>query len=426
MSLEETIHLSGKEQIMRTIIMRVLDGELSIEQAAARLCVTPRTVRRKIDAFLQEGARGFAHKSRGREALNKTDGALLAQIVSLYETEYIGYNFTHYHQKLKEVEHIDISYPVLHGALTEVGFISPRAHRKNRTEEMHPERKRRACFGELVQMDASVHNWFAEVTCNLHLAIDDATSEILGGYFEPQETLHGYYMVFAQILREYGCPEEFYTDRRTVFTTSRIKESHLEKDAGTQFRMAAARFGVLEIHTSSIPQAKGRVERAFQTLQDRLISEMRTAKIASLEEANAFLPAFIQDHNARYALDSSKLKNVFAAKPSEQEITMGLSVVHERTVNGGNCISFKGRSMAPYSKKERVLIKKKTKVIVLKTLEDELYLVHGDDVFPLIDLQTQNLPTPEVLRGTLYIPPKGHPWKEASYQMMLKRLRRAS
>lgn len=411
---------------MYKTILRVLDGELSIDRAAAKLCVTPRTVRRKIDIFLRQGAKGLAHKSRGREALNKTDGALLAQVVWLYETRYINYNFTHFHQKLAEKEHIGISYPVLYHALTEMGFVSPKAHRKNRDEEMHPTRKRRACFGELVQMDASVHNWFSDVTCNLHLAIDDATSEILGGHFEPQETLFGYYMVFAQILRGYGAPEEFYTDKRTVFTTSRIKESHLEKDAGTQFRMAAARFGVLEIHTSSVPQAKGRIERAFQTFQDRLISEMRTAKIASLEEANAFLPSFIKDHNARYALDRSTLKSVFTAKPSEEEITMGLSIVHERVVNKGGCVSFKGKAMAPYSKKERALIKGKTKVIVLKTLEGKLYLVHGDQVFLLIDLQTQSLPTPEALKGTVYIPPKDHPWKEASYQMMLKRLRKAS
>lgn len=426
MPLEKTIHLSEKEQIMYKTILKVLDGEISIERAAAKLCVTPRTIRRKIDAFLQEGAQSFIHKSRGKEALNKTDGALLAQVVWLYETKYIGYNFTHYHQKLTEKEHIKITYPVLYYALTEAGFTSPKAHRRHRGCDMHPTRKRRACFGELVQMDASVHNWFAEVTCNLHLAIDDASSEILAGHFESQETLHGYYMVFAQILRKYGAPEAFYTDKRTVFTTSRIKESHLEKDAGTQFRMAAARFGVIDIHTTSVPQAKGRIERAFQTFQDRLISEMRSAKIASIEEANAFLPSFIKDHNARYALDTHNLKNVFTAKPSEQEITMGLSVVHERLINSGNCISFKGRRMAPYSKKERVLIKSKTKVIVLQTMEGILYLVHGDQVYPLVDIQTQNLPTPEAIKGTVYIPPKEHPWKEASYQMMLKRLRKAS
>ena len=426
MSLEKTIHLSGKEQIVYETILKVLDGQIDIERAAASLCVSPRTIYRKIDTFLREGAAGFAHKSRGKEALNKTDGALLAQVVWLYETRYIGYNFTHFHQKLAEKEHINISYPVLYHALSEVGYISPRAHRKNQGENAHPDRKRRTCFGELVQMDASVHKWFADIKCNLHLAIDDASSEILAGHFESQETLHGYYMIFAQMLRRYGAPEEFYTDKRTVFTTSKIKESHLEKDAGTQFRMAAARFGVIEIHTTSVPQAKGRIERAFQTFQDRLISEMRTAKIASIEEANAFLPSFIADHNARYALDSSKLKNVFTAKPSEQEITMGLAVVGERTINNGNTISFKGRHMAPYSKKERVLIKSKTKVIVLKALDDTLYLVHKDQVYPLIDLQTQNLPTPEAVKGTIYIPPKNHPWKEASYQMMLKKLRRAS
>jgi len=411
---------------MYETILKVLDGQIDVERAAARLGVTPRTIHRKISAYLQLGAKGFAHKSRGREALNKSDGALLAQIVWLYETRYIGYNFTHFHQKLTEVEHIKITYPVLYYALTRAGFSSPKAQKQNRKEEVHPLRKRRVCFGELVQMDASKHNWFAEEINTLHLAIDDATSKILGGHFEQEETLQGYYMLFAQILRGYGAPEEFYTDKRTVFTCSRMREAHLEKDAGTQFQMAAARFGVIEIHTTSVPQAKGRIERAFQTFQDRLISEMRTAKIASIDEANAFLPSFIADHNSRYALEANSLKNVFTAKPSEEEITMGLSVVHERTVTPGSYISFKGRYLAPYSKKERVKLKDRSKVFVLQTMKNTLYLVQGDNVYPLIDIQTQNLPTPEALNGLLYIPPKNHPWKEASYQMMLRKLRKAS
>jgi transposase len=425
MFLEKSFYLSEKEHVMYEIVLKVLDGNLTRKQAAARLGVSQKTIGRKIDIFLKEGAKGLAHKSRGSEPINKTDGTLLAQVVLLYETRYIGYNFTHFHQKLTEVEHIKISYPVLYYLLTRAGFISPKANRAKK-KNLHPTRKRRKCFGELVQMDASFHEWFSDIVCNLHLAIDDATSQILGGHFEEQETLHGYFILFAQILKLYGAPEEFYTDKRTVFTSSKIKESHLEKDAGTQFRMAAARFGVLQIHTTSVPQAKGRIERAFNTFQDRLISEMRVAKITTIDEANAFLPGFIADHNVRYSLDETNLKNVFTAKPSEEEISMGLSVVHNRMVNNGSCISFKNKIYAPYSNKERILIKSKTKVLVLKTLDEKLYLVNGINVWPLINMQTQSLPTPKDLQGKLYVPPKNHPWKEASYQMMIKKIRRAS
>jgi hypothetical protein len=230
-------------------------------------------------------------------------------------------------------------------------------------------------------------------------------------------------MVFAQILRSYGVPEEFYTDRRTVFCTKKTASTRLEKDAGTQFRLAAHRLGALEIHVSSIPQAKGRVERAFQTFQDRLISEMRSAKITSIDEANAFLPAFIADHNARYALDSTSKPNAFCAGPStDKEISMALSVVKERTVMPGSTVSIRGVHYAPFDKKQRYLMRSGTKVYVLHTLDDELYLVDKETVLPLLCMETLSTPTPDAIKDILYIPPKDHPWRGAGYDALLKKL----
>jgi hypothetical protein len=372
----------------------------------------------------------MVHGLRGKPALNRTDISTEERIVALYEGSYAGYNLTHFHQKLCEAEHIDVSYPTVYYLLSGAGYRSPRAHRLRKCESLHPLRKRRGAFGELVQMDASIHPWIPDVAPHekwaLHLAIDDAGSVVLAAHFEGQETLRGYYRLFEKILLDYGCPEELYTDRRTVFASKSTTSSRLEDDAGTQFRMAAARLGVLEIHVSSVPQAKGRVERAFQTFQDRLISEMRSAKITSIDGANAFLPGFIADHNARYAQDISQLDNAFSAKPSQEEITMALSVVCERMLNGGLAISYHGKHYAPFNSKERVLIKAKTKVLVLHTLKDELYMVNGEDVWPLVLMETMAMPTPEDLKGKLNVPQKGHPWKEMSYQMMLKHLGKAS
>ena len=416
--------LSEKEQVMYELVLKVLDGALTVEQAAARACCSTRTVYRNIERYTRCGREGLAHGSRGRAARNATPRETLARIVWLYENEYPGFNFTHFHQQLSEREGVSVSYPVVYGALTAAGHVSPRAHGPHARDE-HPERRRRSAYGELVQMDASVHPWFGEAKCNLHAAVDDSTSEVLGAHFEEQETLRGYYMVFAQVLRGYGCPEEFYTDRRTVFTKATTSTSRLEDEAGTQFRMAAARMGALEIHASSVPQAKGRVERLFQTFQDRLVSEMRRAGVATIEQANAFLPGFVADHNARYALPSAGLERAFGEIPTEREIDMGLSVVHERTVSGG-CVSFRGRRLAPYDEMSRRVLPSKTRVIVLQTLSGRLFLVHGEDAWPLLDVQTLDFPTPEDVRRKIYVPPKGHPWKEASYNAMLKRLRRAS
>jgi transposase len=427
MPLDDTTGLSQKELLMKETIQKILYDGMSIEQAAVRCGCCERTIRRRLDIYLKEGAGGLAHKGRGRSARNRIPHETEERIVYLYENHYQGYNFTHFHQKLTEKENISMAYGTLYATLTAAGHRSPRAQRRRRSESLHPMRRRRSAFGELVQMDASVHEWFSNITANLHLAIDDATSQVLGAHFEEHETLHGYYMVFAQILGLYGVPEEFYTDRRTVFCTKGTADARLEKDAGTQFRLAAHRLGVLEIHTSSVPQAKGRVERAFQTFQDRLISEMRTAKIASMDEANAFLPAFIADHNARYALDNADMPNAFSAGPStDKEISMALSVVKERTVMSGSTVSIRGAHYAPFDKRQRYLARPGKKVYVLHTLDDELYLVDGEVVLPLLCMETLSTPTPEAIRDTLYIPPKDHPWRGAGYDALLKKLRPAS
>jgi transposase len=411
---------------MQEMVQKILNDGMSYGRAAARYGISERTVRRKVDVYLKMGAGALAHGLRGKVALNRTTSDREARIVWLYENRYAGYNFTHFHQKLTEREKIDVSYPTVYSLLMAAGYRSPKAHRMRKAESLHPSRKRRAAFGELVQMDASVHDWFANITSNLHLAIDDASSKVLGGHFEEQETLHGYYMVFGQIVERYGVPEEFYTDRRTVFCSKKTKSARLEDDCGTQFRLAAAKLGVLEIHVTSTPQAKGRVERAFETFQDRLVSEMRTAKIASITEANAFLPGFIADHNARYALDASDMQNAFVTGPVGKELSIALSVVCERQVHGGSYVNYKHMTYFPHDGKRRVLVKSGTKVYVLHTLADELYLVHGDDIWPLVCLDTMAMPKPKDLKGSVYIPSKNHPWKETSYKMMLKRLRKAS
>lgn len=410
---------------MYEMVRKVLNNELSIEQAAMRYHISKKTVCRKIDAYLWEGLGGLSHKSRGRRAHNRTEDATAARVVELYKTRYAGYNFTHFHQKLKEEEHIGLSYPTVYAILMDACIVSPKAQGKHSEDRLHPLRKRRGAFGELVQMDASMHNWFSDVICHLHLAIDDATSHVLGGYFDSQETIKGYYQVLAQVASGYGVPEELYTDRRTVFTTPKTKDTRLENDAGTQFRLAAFTLGVIEIHTTSVPQAKGRIERAFQTFQDRLISEMRSAKVTSIDKANAFLPGFIADHNDRYALPYTGLECAFSAGPGDEKITMALSIVSERIVNSGSVVRVSGRYYAPYSKAHRIALKKGLKALVLHALDDKLYLLVGEDIYTLVDIQTNDLPTPEHLQAKISLPPRDHPFKEASYQMMLKRLRRA-
>jgi hypothetical protein len=163
-------------------------------------------------------------------------------------------------------------------------------------QDAHPRHPRCAYFGELIQMDASVHHWFGRNKTQLHIAVDDATGAIVGAYFDTQETLNAYYHILYQILTKYGIPYMFLTDRRTVFEYKQKKSPSVEEDTFTQFGYSCKQLGI-HIKTSSIPQSKGRVERMFQTLQSRLPIELRLAGISSIEQANEFLNSYIKKFN---------------------------------------------------------------------------------------------------------------------------------
>ena len=221
----------------------------------------------------------------------------------LYRTRYYGCNLTHYSELLEENEHIKVSVSTISSILRKEFILSPKATRSSKKamkkelkalqsktkskkkvaaiqssilllEDSHPRRPRCAYFGEMLQMDASIHLWFGDTKTPLHIAVDDATGQILGAYFDEQETLNGYYHVLHQILNSYGIPYQFFTDNRTVFEYKKKNETSVEKDTFTQFGYACKQLG-LDIRTSSVAQAKGRVERMFGTLQSRLPVELR-------------------------------------------------------------------------------------------------------------------------------------------------------
>jgi hypothetical protein len=190
----------------------------------------------------------------------------------------------------------------------------------------HPRRPRCAYFGEMQQMDACIYPWFAGVKTTLHIAVADATGEITGAWFDKYETLDGYYHVFWQILTNYGIPYMFYTDRRTIFEYKKKGGGLDENDTYTQFAYACKTFGV-EIKTTSVSQAKGRVERMFWTLQLRLPTILRLAGVVTIEQANTYLKQYLPKFNKKFAIDHSNMKSVFENKPSQEKINLTLAVL---------------------------------------------------------------------------------------------------
>jgi hypothetical protein len=295
-------------------------------------------------------------------------------------------------------------------------------------EEARPRRPRCSNFGEMIQMDASLHYWIDSCRWTLHLAIDDATGVVVGAWFEKQETLRGYYQVFSQILRHYGIPYMFYTDRRTVFEYRKNGGQDTAEDTFTQFSYACKQLGVL-IKTTSIPQAKGRIERLNQTMQSRLPVELRLEGAATIEQANDCLPRFIAQHNARLALPIHSIPSVFEAQPSQDKIDLALAVLTERTVDAGHCIRFENNYYRTVDKGGNpIYFYKGTKGLVIRTFGGVLFFSAADRVLaleevPLHERASKNFdfPPPEAKPKKHYIPPASHPWRLDAFAGFLKK-----
>lgn len=270
-------------------------------------------------------------------------------------------------------------------------------------------------------MDASPHIWFGNEVTHLHLAIDDATGKIVGGYFDTQETLNAYYHVLYQILVTYGIPYQFLTNRRTVFEYKRKNVSSDEKDTYTQFSYACSQLGI-DIESSSVPQAKGRVERLNQTLQSRLVIEMRLASISNIEDANEFLNSYIKEFNDKFSLPINSTKTVFEKQPDIKKINQILAVLSERKIDAGHCIKFENRYYIPITENNTELyIKKGMTALVIKSFDNQLYVNILDQLYGLKEIpqrldRSKNFDEiKEPKKRKKYIPPMTHPWKHASY-----------
>ena len=295
-------------------------------------------------------------------------------------------------------------------------------------EDAHSRRPRCAYFGELLQMDASLHHWFGDEKSTLHIAVDDATSTLVGAWFDKEETLNGYYHVFHDILKNYGIPYKFFTDRRTVFTYQLKNAPSLDEDTYTQFAYACKQLGV-EIECSSVPQAKGRVERMFQTLQSRLPLELRLAGITTVKEANEFLNSYIKEFNAQFALPTNDIKSVFEAQPSDEKINQFLAVLTERTVDSGHCIQHKKCYYRMLDENGyQVHYRQGTRVLFIEAYDKRKFCcVNDTHIYALEEIPKHESKSKELdvdykksKPKKQNIPSKDHPWRHSRFQKFVK------
>jgi len=450
--------LNMDEQKKYEVIKNLVDNGGNKERAAMTLNITTRQVNRLINIYRTQGKAGFVHGNRNRRPANAIPQDIRQNVLDLYRTKYYDANFTHFTELLESIEGIKLSVSSVAAILEEASILSPRvtkAKRKRVTkqlreakkaakskkeeamiqanmvaiEDAHSRRPRCAYFGEQEQMDASPYEWFGGIKTSLHIAVDDATGMITGAYFDSQETLNGYYNVFYQILNDYGIPYEFLTDRRTVFEYKALKSPSIEKDTHTQFSYACKQLGT-SIKTSSVPQAKGRVERMFQTLQSRLPVELRLRGITTIEEANEFLPSYLKEFNSRFALDFHGIKSVFERQPSPERINLTLAVLTPRVVDSGHCIQFNNRYYRMVnSNGVQAHYLRGTRVMVIKAFDGSMYCcVNDKEIYAMDEVPKQNEKSTEFdydyekpKPKKRYIPPMEHPWRSKAFWNFVKR-----
>ena len=460
------VELRMNEEYKYKTIKKLVETNGNKKRAALKLDCTVRTINRLIIKYRIEGKEGFIHGNRGRLPATAIPLDIKNNIISLYINDYSDANFSHFCEIAERKFGVKISDTTLNHWLRDEGVISPKARRNTKkkmkkklnkkleesksskirndikesialidSSDAHPRRPRSKYIGEMVQMDASSFRWINGEIWHLHVAIDDADGRIVGAYFDYQETLNGYYNVLYQILVNHGIPSMFYTDRRTVFEYKRKNRPFDDEDTFTQFSYACSNLGI-NIKTTSVPQAKGRVERLNQTLQSRLPVEMRYAHITNIEEANKFLNSYIKKFNDQFALQLNTTKSVYETQPDIEKINQTLAVLSARKIDSAHCIRFRNKYYLPVTENgDRRYFRNRTECMVIEAFDHNLYVNIEDSLYLMVEIPEHERFSDEfdmVPKDTKkkpknkYIPPMSHPWKRQNFLNHVKKQKHRS
>lgn len=416
---EEIFNMTQKEITRLRIINQTIDQVLTIREAAELLGLSERQVLRLKKGVDTQGPSFIIHKNRGRKPKHATTDEVKSLVIELKQTKYKEANFNHFLELIEEHENIKVSYPTVHRILTEAGIKSPKKHRKRKT---HHRRKRKPQKGMLVQIDASPHSWIiGGDSFDLHGAIDDATGEILALYFTPNECMEGYFEIVRQIISNHGIPTSLYCDRHTIFISPNDgKLSIQEQLAGktvnlTQFGRAMDELGINIIKAYS-PQAKGRIERLWATLQSRLPVEFKIHGITTIEQANAFLGKFIVKYNNKFAVEPEDDNLAFRFLESNINLDHILCVKEERKIIEGSAFSYKGQyyQLVKGDKKANAL--PKAKITVLSSSKIGVKAMYSNLVYDTKKLIERPKKTVQIKtkneKNTKPRPSNDHPWRQ--------------
>jgi len=418
---EGYITMSAHEVEKLDMIRKLIEKRLKQKHVAKMLDVTIRQVKRLVRKYKTHGPAGLVSKHRGKAGNNAYPDQFKKEVSNIIKEQYYDFGPTLACEKLEERNNIKLSIETTRQIMIEDGLWEPKKHKD---KVIHPPRLRRACYGELIQIDGSPHDWFEErgPRCVLIVFIDDATSRIQFIRFVPAETTFAYFKVMKLYIRKYGKPISLYSDRHGIF-----KVNMPEPKSGnglTQFGKSMEELGIEIIHANSAP-AKGRVERSNRTFQDRLIKELRLQGISDIETANNFLDEYAEIHNDKFSVLPRDPKDVH--KPLDKLINLDLVLTHkeERGVQKNVTIQYKNRIFAINVPGKGYRLRQ-AKVTVCEAESGEITLLHNGQSlsYTVYDkkqhysesVSAKELETrvPVVKHHVTHKPSANHPWKQQS------------
>lgn len=407
--MDELLEMSAKELNRLEVMQRVSRKKMSQTEAGLILRLSVRQIKRLLKTYRQRGAAGLVSKHRGRKGNHRLPEEVKKRALNLLKTKYQGFGPTLAHEKLVEKDKLQISDESVRQLMIEEGLWKARRAKK---VIVHQLRERRACFGELVQIDGSPHDWFegrAE-PCVLLVFIDDATGKLLQLLFVASESFFSYC--------QYGKPVAFYSDKNSIFRVN-IPSVGIG-DALTQFGRAMQELDI-QILCANSPQAKGRVERVIQTLQDRLPKEMRLRNISSMAEGNAYLPEFLQDFNTRFGEEPRSSVDMHRVLTTKENLAHIFAWQEARTLSKNLTLQFHKTVYQIQTQRPSYALRN-AQVTVCVTAQEDITILYNGKSLPysiyhpqakqaeiVSSKQLDQAPLPKPLPHT---PAPDHPWRK--------------
>jgi transposase len=424
--MDNLLQMSAKELTRLEVMQRLTQKRMSQREAGSILHMSTRQIKRLLKRYRQYGAAGLVSKHRGRKANNRLSEEVKRKALNLLKTKYQGFGPTLAHEKLVEKEKLKLSDESVRKLMIAEGLWKARKAKKI---TVHQLRERRACFGELVQIDGSPHDWFegrAE-RCTLLVFIDDATGMLLQLCFVESECFFSYAQAAEGYFRQYGKPIAFYSDKHGIF---RVNVPSIGSGAAlTQFGRAMQELDI-QIICANTPQAKGRVERVIQTLQDRLPKEMRLRKIGSWEAGNAYLPEFLEDFNQRFADEPRSDVNAHRPLTPKDDLARILTWQETRSLSKNLTLQFYKTVYQIQSKRPSYALRNAQVTVCLNANEEISILYNGKSLpFTIFNQQARQaeIVSAKHLDQALHkqrmptIPGPDHPWRKGFATPLSKR-----